>query len=99
MRRRSMAVAVGSVMMVALIFGGSASAATTVGNSCAANSTEAGLTIVSLKNPPGFPLPSAIPSAGVITSWTFNLGLPIPPGAGIFQEQLKVFTPVGADQI
>jgi hypothetical protein len=98
MLRRRVVSALVCATVAVLAFSGSASAATVVGNSCAANSSKVGLTIVSLKNPPGFPLPSAIPSSGVITSWTFDLGLPIPPGAGIFQEQLKVFTPVGGSQ-
>jgi len=78
------------------MFTGSASAATTVGSTCAANTSLASVTAVSLKNPPGYPLPSAIPSSGVITSWTFNLGLEIT--SGVYQERLKVFAPAGANQ-
>jgi hypothetical protein len=77
----------------ATAFAGQASAATVVGSNCAANTSSLG-GVVSLKNPPGYPLPSAIPSAGVITSWTFNLGLPIPAEVGA-SEQLKVFAPTG----
>jgi hypothetical protein len=88
-----MAVAVMSVMTAVLVFSGSASAATVVGNNCSAKSS-LGTSIVSLKNPVGYPLPSAIPSAGVITSWTFSLGLAIPPEV-LVSEQLKVYASTG----
>jgi hypothetical protein len=79
-------------MAAALIFSGSASAGTEVGNSCGANSTVLDGMIVSLKNPTGYPLPSAIPSSGVITSWTFNIGLTL---ALPVEAQLKVLEPTG----
>jgi hypothetical protein len=97
MRRWSVSAAVLCAMAVGLISTGSASASILVGNSCAASSAATSVTIVSLKNAPGDSLPAAIPSNGVITSWTFNLGLPI-TGMGIYEEQLKVFAPVAPNQ-
>jgi hypothetical protein len=84
-----------SVVMAALAFAGQASAATLVGNSCAAKEVEGNSTVVSLKNPLGYPLPSAIPSAGVITSWNYSLGIPITGEVQVFAK-LKVFAPTAA---
>jgi hypothetical protein len=81
-------------MTVVLMFTGSASAATVVGNGCSAIDGVEGFTIVSLKNPLGSPLPNAIPGAGVITSWTYDLGIPIGPEVQV-NAQLKVFAPTG----
>jgi hypothetical protein len=70
---------------------GSAAAATVAGSNCAANSSLGNVSIVSLKS--ALPeLPAAIPSAGVITSWSFSLGLPLPPEYQA-NEKLKVFAP------
>jgi hypothetical protein len=99
MRRRSGGAVIGAVVAAAMVFGQSASAsasAVTVGNTCGATTSEGNGTIVSLKNPPGYPLPSAIPSSGIITSWTFSLAKAVPNG--IYQEQLKVLAPTGADE-
>jgi hypothetical protein len=93
MRRPGLILAMVCVVMAAGAFAGQASAATVAGSNCAANTSSLG-SVVSLKNPPGYPLPSAIPSAGVITSWTFNLGLSLPAELGV-SEQLKVFAPTG----
>jgi hypothetical protein len=79
-------------MTVALMFTGSAAAATVVGSNCGANDAELNDSVISLKSPTG--VPSAIPSAGVITSWTFSLGLPV--GSEVLvSEKLKVFAPTG----
>jgi hypothetical protein len=86
---------IGAVLASTMAFGQSASAVT-VGSNCGATTSEGNGTIVSLKNPPGYPLPSAIPSSGVITSWTFTLVKGVPNG--VYQEQLKVFAPTGADE-
>jgi hypothetical protein len=96
MRKRLVAAAAGCLTAAVLMFTGSASAATTVGSTCAANDSLTSVSAVSLKNPVGYPLPSAIPSSGVITSWTFSVGIPIT--SGLYQEQLKVFAPVGANE-
>jgi hypothetical protein len=95
MRRRSVVAAIVAVIAMALVFAQAASAVT-VGSTCGATNSEGNGTIVSLKNPPGYPLPSAIPSSGIITSWTFSLAKPVPNG--IYQEQLKVLAPTGADE-
>jgi hypothetical protein len=84
-------------LTAALMFTGSAAAATVVGSNCPA-ATSDGLSIVSLKNPLGDPMPSAIPSAGVITSWTFNLGVVLSPGEFQVSEKLSVFAPTGLPQ-
>jgi len=90
-----MAGVVGLGVTVALIFTASATAATVVGSNCLANSSEAAVNVVSLKNPVGYPIPSAIPSAGVITSWSFSVGGVVPPELQA-NEKLKVFAPTGA---
>lgn len=79
-----------------LASGGSASAATTVGNGCSLELTVPNLTVVSTANAVGAPFPAAIPSAGVITSWTFAA----PPPVELellpkFFDALKVFRPTG----
>jgi hypothetical protein len=82
-------------MTGALVFGGSASAATTIGSKCAGNTAKADVTVVALKNPAGYPLPSAIPSAGVITSWSLSLEGVTAPEVTL-EDTLKVFEPTGA---
>jgi hypothetical protein len=72
-------------------------AATEVGNKCAANDSEGGFSLVSLANSPGNP-PAVIPSSGVITRWTFSIGLPVPPETGL-TETLKVFRPMGIPKL
>ncbi len=94
MRRGSVGAVIGIVTTVALIFSASASAGTVVGSNCSANTSVVNSIVISLKNPAGYPLPSAIPSSGVITSWTFNLAASLPPEFGV-SEQLKVFAPTG----
>jgi hypothetical protein len=91
-RKRSVVLAVGCVMAVLLMFTGSAGAATVVGSTCPAMTTAPAVSVVSLKNPTGYPLPSAIPSAGVITSWTFTIGGVVPAEFQV-SEKLKVFAP------
>jgi hypothetical protein len=93
MRRRG-TVVLGCAMVAMVAFGGSASAATLVGNNCAASTTAADVSVVSLKNPFGYPTPDAIPSAGVITSWSFTLA-GILPAEIQANEKLKVFAPTG----
>jgi hypothetical protein len=90
MRRRSMVAVVGLVMAGALVAGQSASAATMVGNSCAGEAPAETYAGIQLANDPTDPLPATIPSKGVITSWTLNDALPIPPTI-LINEQLKVF--------
>jgi hypothetical protein len=82
----------GGVMTVALMFTGSAAAATVVGSNCAASTTAGAVTIVSLKSPIGSPMPYAIPSAGVITSWSLTIPGTFPSEIQV-SEKLKVFAP------
>ncbi|HEY6144803.1 MAG TPA: hypothetical protein VIV13_00905 [Solirubrobacterales bacterium] len=79
---------------LSLLGAANASAATETGNKCAANKSTGPFMFVSLANGSGNPLPATIPSAGVITRWSFSIGLPIPPEANLF-ETLKVFRPAG----
>jgi hypothetical protein len=95
MRKRSVVVAVGSVLTAVLIFGGSASAATVAGNNCAANSASPIYTLVSLAGAAGNPFPNSIPSAGVITSWSIDDELTSLPPSFDPQQQLKIFRPTG----
>jgi hypothetical protein len=90
--RRGAVSAVGIGLAMAMMFTGSAAAATVVGSECASSTTAPSVSVVSLKNPAGYPLPSAIPSAGVITSWTFSVGGVLPPELQV-SEKLKVFAP------
>jgi hypothetical protein len=69
---------------------GSASAATVVGSSCGANDAVLEKSVISLKSPAG--ISGVIPSAGVITNWTFNLALSIGTEIQV-SEKLKVFAP------
>jgi hypothetical protein len=92
MRKRLILVGVGAVIGVALMSVGSAAAATVVGSDCGALTTAPSVSVVSLKNPPGYPLPNAIPSAGVITSWAFTIAGVLPPEYTV-TEKMKVFAP------
>jgi hypothetical protein len=80
---------VGVAACIAMVAAQSAAAATEVGNKCAAGGGDSGALLVSLANAPGDPLPAAIPSDGVITSWSFSLGVPT-EGASL-TATLKVF--------
>lgn len=84
---------VGVAACVAMIAAQSATAATEVGNKCAATGGSSGAILVSQANAPGDPLPAAIPGDGVITRWSFTLG--IPPEDVPLTETLKVFRPTG----
>lgn len=87
---------VGVAMSAAFsVFGvASASAATEFGDPCIANrgTSESEATIIGISSISS-PLPSAAPSAGVITSWKINLITPPPPSKpipAIIPETLKV---------
>jgi hypothetical protein len=86
---------VGFAMTAALIFTGSATAATTVGNGCAADESLEPATVISLSGAPGNPFPNAIPSAGVITSWSLNNAGADYSSGFILQQKLKIFRPTG----
>jgi len=95
MHRGSLAAVVGFAMTAALIFTGSATAATTVGNGCAANEWLERATVVSLAGDAGNPFPNAIPSAGVITSWSLNNDELDRSSGFVLQQKLKIFRPTG----
>lgn len=88
-------IAVAIVAALSLLATSSASAATEVGSRCSANESTGPVTFISLANAPGSPLPATVPSAGVITRWSFSIGLPVGPETNLF-ETLKVFRPTGA---
>jgi hypothetical protein len=94
MRFKFVSTAAVAALSISLLGATGASAAVEAGNRCAANASKPGVVLVSTGNAPGNPLPATIPSSGVITRWSFSVGLPIPPGAGL-SEILKVFRPTG----
>jgi hypothetical protein len=69
----------------------SAAAATVVGNPCVGNDPNPEATLINLGNG-STSMPSAIPTSGVITSWTFTV-VAIPSGE--LSMELKVFRPTG----
>jgi hypothetical protein len=96
MRKRILGAIVGSALGLGLLGAGSASAATMVGNSCAANIAAPNYTLVSIAGDAANVLPNAIPTAGVITSWTFDseLGLDKEPAVSL-DQQLRIMRPTG----
>jgi len=91
MKRRFIGVLVAGLLAIAALGSTTASAATEVGSSCAAEEVTSGVTFASLAN--GGPFPATVPSAGVITSWALNNNSTVPPG--ILSQALKVFHPTG----
>jgi hypothetical protein len=81
MRKRLMLVGIGAVMAVCVGAAG-ASAATQVGDPCIANlGAEVGATATLFQvAAPQSPFPTAVPAAGVITSWGVNVGSALAPG-------------------
>jgi hypothetical protein len=82
------------MVSAALVFSGVASAATIVGNSCAADSAAPGYTLVSIAGDPANGIPNAIPAAGVITKWTFDGALELTSEITL-EQQLKILRPTG----
>jgi len=95
MRKRVMGTIMGLAVAAGMLGAGSASASTTVGNSCAANAAAPGFTLVSIAGDPLNGLPNAIPAAGVITSWTFKGELEISSSGVTLEQQLKILQPTG----
>lgn len=91
MRAKFIGVLITALLAVAAFGSTSASAATEVGSTCAAEEVTSGVTFASLAN--GGPFPATVPSAGVITSWALNNGSTVPPG--ILSQALKVFRSTG----
>jgi hypothetical protein len=91
MRAKFIGILATALLALAAFGSTSASAATEVGTSCAAETGTTGLTLASLAT--AGPMPAKVPSAGVITRWTFRNGLALPPG---FNQALKVFRSTGA---
>jgi hypothetical protein len=85
--RPKLLAAISAVLAISLVGVNSASAATEVGNKCAANTSGGGNTWVSLANGSASPISATIPASGVVTRWTFNVGLALPPG---FSTSLKI---------
>src|SRR3954469_11484860 len=80
-----------TVIAVGAISATGASAATEVGSKCAANTGAANYTMLQLSQAGGAPL--AAPAAGVVTKWTVNSGLALPPPG--FSERMRVFRATG----
>ncbi len=93
MAKRSLLAILGLTAALALLAAQPAVASTEVGNQCLGNASTLNVTYLSAANAPGSPLPAQVPSAGVITRWTFNI-VPISPG--ILTQSLKIFRPTGA---
>lgn len=80
-----------ATLVVALLIGVSpASAATEIGSDCQATSGAGGYTFVQLKRVSGGALPLAAPSAGVVTKWKVNSGVPTAVG-----QKLQILRPTG----
>lgn len=92
MTKRSLIATVGLTAALMLVTAQAAAASTEVGNKCIGNTSASGITIVGTANGPGNPLPATVPSAGVVTRWTFNV-VPIP--SGILSQSLKIMRPTG----
>jgi hypothetical protein len=93
MINRGLGAIVGCISALALFAAQPAAAATVIGNPCIGNTSAPDVTILSTANGPGNPLSATVPSAGVITRWTFNV-VEIPPN--VLSQTLKTFRPTGA---
>jgi hypothetical protein len=91
MRRRTLGAIVGCVAATALITAQPAGAATQVGNPCVGNTGATNFTVYGLAQVSS-PYPLTVPSAGVITRWTFNI---IPVEVGPIVQSLKVLRSTG----
>jgi hypothetical protein len=82
MRKRLSLVGIGAVVAVCLGGAANASAATQVGDPCTANvASKQGVPVTAFPlTAPQSPLPTAVPAAGVITSWGLNVGSALAPG-------------------
>jgi hypothetical protein len=92
MRRRSFLAAVGLAVTAALMFSPSAFAATEFGDNCVANEAETIPNTVMFWQfaAPGDPLPSAAPTAGVITKWKVNLITGVPFGIPVQMRVVRL---------
>jgi hypothetical protein len=89
--KRLVAIGVLSVLGLVLVVGpATASAATEIGDPCAANANAEGVSASVFTFSSTSPLPPAAPISGVITKWTSNIG-PIPGGKVSFPETFAVF--------
>jgi len=93
MGKRGITTIIGIAAVLTLFAAQPAAASTLVGNQCQGNTSLSNVTTLSTANAPGNPLPARVPSAGVVTSWTFNV-VPIPPG--VLTQTLKIFRATGA---
>ncbi len=94
MRLKLVTAAAATALAVSLIGVTGASAATEVGNKCAANTSGGANTWISLANGPASPIAATFPAAGVVTRWTFSVGLALPPNSG-FSTTLKILRGTG----
>jgi hypothetical protein len=89
--KRLVAIGVLSIVGLVLAVGSAtASAATEIGDQCAANDNAEGASISVFTLSSASPLPPAAPNSGVITKWTSNVGL-IPGGEVSIPETFTVF--------
>jgi hypothetical protein len=93
--RISLALTVTAALAASLTAPSGATAATEFGDNCTVNSSfNQPITLFEVSNPEN-PLPTAAPSAGVITALKMN----IPPGPGSLPMTFKVLHPSGPSQI
>lgn len=90
MRKRLVAM-IGVLVAASCIWASGTSAASEVGSKCAANTVIANYTALQLSQAGGLPL--AAPTAGVVTKWTVNSGVALPPPG--FTERMRVFRATG----
>lgn len=93
MRLKLVPVIAAAALAISLLGATGASAATEAGNKCAATTTGGANTWISAANGPGSPIPPTIPANGVITRWTFNVGIALPPA--LFNTSLKILRGTG----
>lgn len=92
MNKRWGSAAVAILAAMSLVGASSASAATEVGNSCAANDAQEDLTVFQLSSSAANPLPLAVPAAGVVTKWKVE----VVPFEGSLAQKLTVLRPTGS---
>lgn len=90
MRKRVLLAAGFAIALASAVVPAGASAATEIGSNCQANSGAANYTFVQLKRVSGGSLPIAAPSAGVVTKWKVNSGVPTAVG-----QKLQILRPTG----
>lgn len=93
MKSKLISVAISAAVAISLLGATSAAAATQAGNNCIGNNGTEDFLLFGLAT--GGSPPAAIPTNGVVTSWTFNV-IPVPPG--LISQTMKILRPTGSGQ-